>query len=110
MDEIMCRIDNLRKEKQLRQEDIMGKIGLKSCNYTAWLKGEVRSYRTYLPEIATILGVTTDYLAFGTKTENEEFFRLWEETEPEIQEAVLTILRHNRNKGMKDCRGDVTRK
>lgn len=110
MNKMMERIDNERKNQGLTQAQICEPLKIQTNTYTGWLKGNVHSYRKYLPEIATILGVTTDYIAFGRKTENEEFFRLWEETEPEIQEAVLTILRHNRNKGMKDCRGDVTRK
>ena len=107
---MLDRITKTMEEKGITQRELTQKLGIAESAFGGWRRGATSSYRTYLPEIATILGVTTDYLAFGTKTENEEFFRLWEETEPEIQEAVLTILRHNRNKGMKYCRGDVTRK
>lgn len=93
MDKILVRIDNKRKEKNLTQADICIPLGIKANNYTGWLRGEVTSYKQYLPQIAEILGVTVDYLANGTETEYDEFLALYRNAPDDIREAIVTILK-----------------
>lgn len=74
MQRMLDRITKTMEEKGITQRELTQKLGIAESAFGGWRRGVTSSYRSYLPEIATILGVTTDYLAFGTKTENEEFF------------------------------------
>ena len=61
---------SVMKEKKISQADLCAKLGIGKQAVTNWKAGHTKSYMKYLPQIAEILGVTTDYLL--GKTEQKE--------------------------------------
>lgn len=56
------KIEKLRKEKNIKQNDLTEHLGLKKGIYTDWKIGRTKSYQKFLPEIADFFGVSVDYL------------------------------------------------
>lgn len=66
MDEIVCRILELMKEVGYDQKTLAAKIGVLPVTITDWKKQKSKSYTKYIPQIADVLGTTTEYLLTGT--------------------------------------------
>jgi len=56
------RLKTLRKEAGLTQEEVAKKLGVSRPAYTYWEKGEKRPTPDKLTQIASLFGVSTDYL------------------------------------------------
>lgn len=56
------RLKTLRKEAGLTQEEVAKKLGISRPAYTYWEKGEKRPTPDKLTQIASLFGVSTDYL------------------------------------------------
>lgn len=58
-----------------QQKDLAEFLGINKNNITDWKSGKSRSYTKYLPQIATFLGVSVDYLVGSVGSLNDELFR-----------------------------------
>ena len=57
--------------KQFReQQDFAKELGIASNIVSNWRCGRSSTYRKYLPEIASVLGVSVEYLLTGEEREN----------------------------------------
>lgn len=110
---IGLRIKNKRIEIGISQEDLAARMGLKSKSTICKIeRGEDNLTSDSLNKYAKALGVTVDYLvgnedSSGNKTVNKlllelqdeeksqanEFLNLYQDADPEIQSAVLTLLK-----------------
>lgn len=61
---IGLRLRNLRKEREMRIEDIARVLGVATSTYGRWESGS-NSPKNKIPELAKFFGVTTDYLLYG---------------------------------------------
>lgn len=59
----IIKIMELLKEQNHQQKDLTDYLGIKRSVFSAWKNGTSASYKKYLPEIASFLSVSTDYLA-----------------------------------------------
>lgn len=62
------RLKTLRKEAGLTQEEVAKKLGISRPAYTYWEKGEKRPTPDKLIQIASLFGVSTDYLLNSNTT------------------------------------------
>ena len=90
---IFERIDQIRKERGIRQKEICNQIGLHQETYTDWKKGKHESWKKYLPEIAAILGVTVEYLTTGTEPQENAILTAYNAAEEHIKKAIRILLR-----------------
>ncbi len=58
----VSKIVELLKEQNHQQKDLTDYLGIKRSVFSAWKNGTSASYKKYLPEIASFLSVSTDYL------------------------------------------------
>ena len=58
-----------------QQKDLAEFLGINKNNITDWKSGKSRSYTKYLPQSATFLGVSVDYLVGSVGSLNDELFR-----------------------------------
>lgn len=61
---IGLRLRNLRKEREMRIEDMARVLGVATSTYGRWESGS-NSPKNKIPELAKFFGVTTDYLLYG---------------------------------------------
>lgn len=67
MDPVVSRIIEAMAERGLDQKGLASQIGIRPQAITEWKKGVTASYTKYLPQIASALGVTVEYLVTGEK-------------------------------------------
>lgn len=67
MDETAKRIFLLLKEKGIDQKEFAVLIGTTDKTVSTWSTGRTKSYRKYIPQIASVLETTVDYLLTGRK-------------------------------------------
>ena len=60
------RIFDLLNKSGLSQQDFASQIGVKKNAVSRWKTRELQSYTKYLPQIAEVLGTTTEYLLTGS--------------------------------------------
>lgn len=65
MDDVVNRIFALVDEIYPEQKDFAADLGLIPQRVSAWRRGNLKSYRKYLPQIATLLNTSTEYLLTG---------------------------------------------
>ena len=68
--EVIDKIFELLKEKNLTATNLADNIGVSSGNIGDWKRGRSKPSITVLPKIADYLGVSTDYLL--GRTDNRE--------------------------------------
>ena len=68
----------------MSQRDLCDRLGLKQQAFTDWKSGKSTSYMKYLPRIASVLGVSVDYLLGSTDDQNPP-----SERDPGIKKAPL---------------------
>lgn len=61
------RIFELADKQFAEQQDFAVAIGKKPSVVSQWRMGRTKSYRSCLPEIAAVLGTTTDFLNYGSQ-------------------------------------------
>lgn len=66
--EIANRIFEIVDKKYLEQKDFAKDMGISTAKVSNWRCGRSKSYSKYLPQIASILGTTTEYLLTGKST------------------------------------------
>lgn len=101
-EQVLQRICNLLKEKNLQQKDLCDALNLSNKTFTSWKSGLNSSYMKKLPEIANYLDTSVNYLlgieqkekAPGGLTEGEELLlELFRRVPEEKQELVLQMIR-----------------
>ena len=58
----IIRMLQVMKEKGMTQKELCNRIGRDQNTFTQWKRGNNKGYRSYISEIAEILGVSADYL------------------------------------------------
>ncbi|PIE03021.1 MAG: hypothetical protein CSA81_04745 [Acidobacteria bacterium] len=66
------RIFQLRKEAKLSQQQLAQKLGIHQKNISKYEKNEYTPSALIVRDIATVFGVTTDYLLFGPQSGGKE--------------------------------------
>ena len=107
MDDTLNRISELLEKSGMKKIEFLKKLGLSRSAWSAWMRGDAKSYKTYLPQIAEIFGVSLDWLAGnerkdGPAPENDALQPLWdiakdfspEECAQLIEYARLLALKH----------------
>ena len=61
----ISRIFELLSLHHMEQKELASQIGIMPQTVTDWKNGKSKSYTKYIPQIATILGTTTEYLLTG---------------------------------------------
>ena len=98
---VMQNICNLLKGQKLQQKDLCEALNLKKKSFTEWKSGRSTSYMKKLPEIASYLGVTTEYLLGNEKEKTptnvgegeQELFDLWNNVPVEKREAFIKLFK-----------------
>lgn len=98
----MCtleRIIKLLKEQGKKQKDLTDYLGVTKNTFTNWKGGHSESYKKLLPQIATFLGVSADYLLGNNSTASQPILSAHElkvilayRSRPEMQAAVDRLL------------------
>ncbi len=93
METLGRRIARLRREKELKQEELATQLGISSQAVSKWENDQTCPDITALPALAEILGVTVDELLTGKTQETEPAVRLLPPSERKhINDMVLRIV------------------
>lgn len=93
MEALGRRIARLRREKELKQEELATQLGISSQAVSKWENDQTCPDITALPALAEILGVTVDELLTGKTQETEPAVRLLPPSERKhINDMVLRIV------------------
>lgn len=106
MNEILNRIDSLRKKNNMSRIELLTKLGLGKSVWGAWMRGDNTSFMKYLPQIAEIFNVSLDWLVGAEQkekptAESGELYKLskrekemllaFRAQSEEIQDAALRV-------------------
>ncbi len=69
-EQVLQRICDLLKEKNLQQKDLCDSLNLSNKSFTEWKANRSTSYMKKLPQIADYFGVSVGYL-LGTETKKD---------------------------------------
>ena len=69
-DPIIDRIERELKAQKKTKKELLGYLGLQETNFTNWKYKNSKAYMKYIDKIALYLGVTTNYLIHGDKSNN----------------------------------------
>lgn len=104
MDQI-DRLFALVGERFKEQKDFADAIGVSPSKVSEWKKRKAKSYTKYLPQIAAVLGTTTEYILTGKENSptteavglSQEFVRIFDELSPQNKtEIIAEMLRRKR--------------
>lgn len=97
MDQI-DRLFALVGEKFKEQKDFADAIGVSPSKVSEWKKRKAKSYTKYLPQIAAVLGTTTEYILTGKEEKSpapegaglvQEFARIFDQLSPQAQNEII---------------------
>lgn len=88
VDRLFALVDKKYKE----QKDFAADIGVDPARISEWRNRRGKSYRKYLPQIASILGTTTDYILNGNENQPAPL------TGDELVDAMRGLNAENREK------------
>ena len=99
--DIVDRLFDLVDKKYNEQKDFAALLGVNPTLPSRWRNRKSTSYNKYLPQIAVVLGTTTEYLLTGKKEpagqqadgKQEEFIQLYQQLTPQEQAFFLSQLR-----------------
>lgn len=66
------RLKDLRKQAELTQVDVAGKLGISQQAYASWERGVKKPTQDNLVKIAQILNVSVDYLVANSENKDDE--------------------------------------
>lgn len=92
MNTIGKRIANLRKEKQLKQDDLAQMLGVSPQAVSKWENDQTCPDITLLPDLAKILGVTVDELLSGKQAVQPTVTLVPEEKRKSLDELMFRIV------------------
>ena len=92
--DIVDRMFEIVDEKYKEQKDFAEAIGVHPTRVSEWRKRKSQSYQKRLPQIASVLGTTTEYLLTGDETyrypgSREAFEKLV--NSPEVQHEIKNV-------------------
>jgi transcriptional regulator with XRE-family HTH domain len=100
MDITLHKIFDLLWKSGVTEIDFCKNIGINKSAMTDWKKGKTKSYKKYIPEIATFFNVTPEYLFEQTfqaspnnKTEKEQMVMSIEEKDSIVKNDIVTPTR-----------------
>lgn len=64
--EVITKILSEMKKQNITQKNVVDSLGISQTAFSDWKAGRSKSYMKYLPQIASVLGVSVDYL-LGTE-------------------------------------------
>lgn len=96
MDQI-DRLFALVGERFKEQKDFADAIGVSPSKVSEWKKRKAKSYTKYLPQIAAVLGTTTEYILTGEENSpatevaglTQEFARIFDQLSPQAQNEII---------------------
>lgn len=92
--DIVDRIFTIVDAKYREQREFAAALGIDPTIPSRWRKRKSTSYQKYLPQIATVLGTTTEYLLTGDETyrypESREAFEKLVNS-PEVQHEIKNV-------------------
>lgn len=91
METLGKRIAALRREKELRQDDLAEKLRVSPQAVSKWENDQTCPDITLLPELARILGVTVDELLSGESAKEPDVRLLPKEQKKDINDMILRI-------------------
>ena len=121
--DVVERLFALIAEQGLEQKQFAQKINIVPQTITDWKNGKSKSYTKRIPQIADVLGTTTEYLLTGTGAKYkspsvsesdtkknqaaipkdsslvDEFTRLFSELTPENQNVIIAEMLRRRREG-----------
>lgn len=81
-------------EKGLGQKDLMKHLGLHPNSFSEWKSGRQKSYYSYINEIASFLGVSSDYILNGNESSEEtELVRLFRSFDDDKKKEAILMMR-----------------
>ena len=86
------RISMLRKQKELRQDDLAEKLGVSPQAVSKWENDQTCPDIMLLPKLAGILGVTVDHLLSGGSAAVPEAILVPAEQRKDINDMILRII------------------
>lgn len=60
--EVITKILSEMKKQNITQKNVVDSLGISQTAFSDWKAGRSKSYMKYLPKIASVLGVSVDYL------------------------------------------------
>ena len=66
-DPVVYRIEQTLKFQRKTKKELLEHLGLRETNFTNWKYRNGKSYMKYIERIAEYLGVTINYLVYGTE-------------------------------------------
>lgn len=93
MDKIMERIEHERKKKRMSQIEICRLISADKQLYSDWKHGRSESYLKRLPQIASVLKCSVEYLTTGQETPAEAWYRKYLMQSQKVRDAIDVLLR-----------------
>lgn len=88
----IIRMLQVMKEKGMTQKELCNRIGRDQNTFTQWKRGNNKGYRSYISEIAEILGVSADYLLGKTDDPRPILERAGINTIPMEEQAMRPII------------------
>lgn len=88
--DIVDRLFALVDRKYKEQKDFAAEIGVSASKVSQWRMRNTASYKKYLPQIATALGTTTEYLLTGENARPHEG--------DELMDAIADLTAEERQK------------
>ncbi len=100
MDDTLNRISELLDKSGMKKIEFLTKLGLSRSAWSAWTSGRADSYKSRLPEIADIFGVSIDWLAGKdqknkpTISEDDELINLFSRVPTDKKQEAVNYLRY----------------
>ncbi len=92
METLGKRISNLRREKGLKQEDLANSMNVSPQAVSKWENDLSCPDITALPQLAALLGVSTDVLLSGEAAREPDVKQLPEGKRPDLEKLVVRIV------------------
>lgn len=96
--DIGSRLLRLRKERNLKQNEVAIQIGLSSVNLSRYEKGNRTPDQKTLYKLAKFYNVKPSYLLFGEEENKHDFLNYITEEEAKLLKEYLKEIRNNNNK------------
>ena len=88
------RIVDLLIEKGVGQKDLMEHLGLHPNSFSEWKSGCQKSYFSYIGEIASFFGVSSDYILNGSESSEEtKLIKMFRSLNAEKKKEAMKLMK-----------------
>lgn len=87
------RIVDLLIEKGVGQKDLMEHLGLHPNSFSEWKSGRQKSYLSYISEIASFFGVSSDYILNGSESEETKLVIMFRSLNAEKKKEAMQLMK-----------------